>query len=717
MVSYLAHKTEDGREQPLIEHLNAVASMAGEFADVFDSADFARIIGRNHDLGKFSEKFQRRIRDENIRVDHSTAGGQSVYNQNKNCFGLIAAYCIMGHHGGLPDGGAAVDDADRPTLYGRLKRAVEFYDAYSSEVTEQKIVPPNTDLSDMFGAAFLTRFLFSALVDADFLDTEAFFDGGTLTLRGGTASIPELYKRMCRHIEANAYLKPTIKDSNLNILRAELLKNCIAAAETDGGVFTLTAPTGSGKTIASLAFALTRAVKLGLRRVIYIVPYNTIIEQNAKVFEVAVGEENVLQHHSNINYDGDENDRKRLSAENWDSSLIVTSGVQFFESLFAARTSKCRKLHNISGSVLIFDEAQMIPQPYLIPCVKAIGELVRNYNCTAVLATATQSSLDRFFEPLVLKEITDRPTELYNSLRRTEIRRIDAPLTDTELAERLNAYEQVLCIVNTRKQAQVLFALLSKGGAFHLSSAMYPEHRTRVLAEIRRRLKDKLPCRVISTSMVEAGVDLDFPAVYREIAGLDSIIQAAGRCNREWKHSPDESIVYVFKSAEHTPPSTLTAPIGAFESVAPKFEDISSLEAVRAYFEQLFYNKGDGALDSKGIIGALNNGMKSFSIPFRWIADKFKLIEDDTQSVFCLREAPELEARLRAGERTRELFRQVGKYTVSLYRHREVPNMLNIGAIERISKYDDEVLLINEKYYDENYGVELFPQGGKGLFG
>ncbi|MDR3149923.1 MAG: CRISPR-associated helicase/endonuclease Cas3, partial [Oscillospiraceae bacterium] len=349
-------------------------------------------------------------------------------------------------------------------------------------------------------------------------------------------------------------------------------------------------------------------------------------------------------------------------------------------------------------------------------CVKAIGELVKNYNCTAVLATATQSSLDRFFEPLVPKEITESPAELYNFLRRTEIQRIDTPLTDAELAERINAHEQVLCIVNTRKQAQQLFSMLQKGdGVFHLSTTMYPEHRTRILTEIRQRLADNLPCRVVSTSMVEAGVDLDFPAVYRERAGLDSIVQAAGRCNRNNKRPLDESIVYVFKSAEHTPPPAQAVFIDAFDIVAPKFEDISSLDAVKAYFDQLFYNKGNSALDSKGIINALNNGIKGFSIPFREIADQVSIIEDDTQSVFCLREAPELEARLRAGERTRALFREAGRYAVSL-RRREVQNMMKLGVIERVAENDNEILLINEEYYNENYGVELIPQVGMGLF-
>ncbi|MDR2357722.1 MAG: CRISPR-associated helicase Cas3', partial [Oscillospiraceae bacterium] len=681
----------------------------------------ARVIGKNHDVGKYSGKFQRRVRGENIKVDHSTAGGQLLYKYNKNYLGLIAAYCVMGHHGGLPNGGAQnIRSADYSAMYDRLSKTVDAYDGCLTEPADVQIEPPEMmfpDTFSMFSAAFLTRFLFSALVDADFLDTEAFFRGGASLPRGGTASIADLRERMLRYVEP--FLNPADKVSVLDSRRTELLRDCLGTAESESGLFTLTAPTGSGKTIASLSFALSHAAKNGLRRVIYVVPYNTVIEQNAGVFEKALGAENVLQHHSNINYDSNENDddesnRKRLSAENWDYPLIVTSTVQFFESLFASKPSKCRKLHNIAGSVVVFDEAQMIPYPYLIPCVNAIIELVSRYGCTAVLATATQSSLGKFFSPLTPKEITGDPAELYNFLRRTEIRCIEKPLTDKELAEHLDEHEQVLCVVNTRRQAQRLFSMLRQdGSAFHLSTAMYPEHRSRVLKKIRKRLELKLPCRVVSTSIVEAGVDIDFPRVYRELAGLDSIVQAAGRCNREGDPTLGRAIVCVFKSAEHAAPRDQKTAIDTFESIAPRFDDVSSPDAIKAYFDQLFYRGGDEHLDEKKIMEMLKDGTKSFSIPFRKIAGEFKIIENDTRSVFVLldRESEELEKRLRGGERTRQIFRELGKYSVSLHRN-EISNMLNIGAIEQL---DEEVLLLAGKYYNKDYGAELIPESGSAL--
>ena len=718
---YIAHRTDDGREQTIREHSCAVGELACGFADAFGAGKLARTVGNSHDVGKYSDAFQRRINGANIQTDHSTAGGQLLYSKNQNTLGMIAAYCVMGHHGGLPNGGSECDGNDEPTLHGRLKRQIEDYSAFSAELQKGELAPPSMKISDIFGAHFFTRFLFSSLVDADYLDTERFFDEKTSAVRSGflpeeKSAIEELYARLCKYIER--FLNPQEHVSEINARRTLLLKNCLSAAEEKPGLFTLTAPTGSGKTISSLSFALAHALKNGLRRIIYVVPYNTIIEQNAKVFEDILGVENVLQHHSNINYDRDddcdENERKRFATENWDYPLIVTSSVQFFESIFGAKPSKCRKLHNIAGSVLIFDEAQMIPQPYLRPCVRAIRELVANYNCSAVLATATQSVLDEFFNPMPLKEIVENPSNMYEFFRRTKIKQLEASLTRDELVSRLEKHEQALCIVNTRKQAQMIFSALKSEGVFHLSTTMYPKHRSRVLKEIRDRLKNGLTCRVVSTSLVEAGVDLDFPVVYREKSGLDSIVQAAGRCNREGERSLNESYVYVFSLLEHLPPKSMQAPIGAFEQIADLFaEDLSSLDAVRSYFEQLFYNKGEDALDAKGILNSIQHGNSSFSIPFRDIADKLRMIEDDTTTVLVLSGAPELETRLRRnGERSRALFRETAQYGVSLRKY-EIKTLETIGAIEKL---DDAVFLLNPIYYNENYGVELSPEGGQAIF-
>ena len=728
---YIAHiSTEDGRVQTLQDHLEGTAMLAQQFAKPFNGGELAWLCGLLHDYGKYSERFQRRIRGENITADHSTPGGQFIYQQamstNMGILGMLVAYCIMGHHGGLPDGGSGSDSDGEPTLHGRLRKPFPTIDTFLNEYYTPPLAPPKTPVSDGFGAAFFVRMLFSSLVDADYINTEAFILKGGY-IRGGFSGIAELEKRLLAHVET--FLSANNTPGSLNDLRNALLGNCLSAAEDESGLFTLTAPTGSGKTIASLAFALRHAVRQGKRRVIYIVPYNTIIEQNAAEFEKIVGPENVLQHHSNVQYDskdGSENDsrpyseeesRKRYSTENWDYPIIVTSSVQFFESLFAARPGKCRKLHNIADSVLIFDEAQMIPIPYLKPCTRAIQELVQNYGCTAVLATATQSALDRYFGSLLLKEITENPDDLYRALRRTTLSIVQDSYSEELLAASLADSERVLCIVNSRKSAQRVFTKLHQlepAGTFHLSTTMYPKHRSRVLKEIRDRLSDvkKPPCRVVSTSLVEAGVNLDFPIVYREEAGLDSIIQAAGRCNREGNLQQDESIVNIFTFDGHRAGSAQQANIDAFKQITRRYQDLGAPETIHAYFEQLFYNKGDAALDQKSVLPRFNQGLGAFSFPFRTVAKEFRIIEQDTQEIYMLSACPDLEQRIRNGERNRELFRELGAYSVSLYEN-DVQALLDLGQLERL---DEDVFLMPRIFYDENFGVSLLPKGGNAVY-
>jgi len=729
---YIAHISENGcRTQSLLDHLEGTAQFARQFAEPFKGGELAWACGFLHDYGKYSERFQRRIRGEKLTVDHSTPGGQCVYRQALSGklggkLGILAAYCIMGHHGGLPDGGSVSDSDGEPTLQGRLRKSCPDCGAYLSECTLPALTPPEIPISDGFGAAFFIRMLFSSLVDADYLNTEAFFQQGNAP-RGGFSDIAGLEQKLSEYIRR--FLSAENPAGSLNARRTALLKNCLDAADGYSGLFKLTAPTGSGKTIASLAFALRHAVRRGKRRVIYIVPYNTIIEQNAAEFEKIVGAENVLQHHSNVQYGLDnesedsgspyseEENRKRYSTENWDYPLIVTSSVQFFESLFAARPGKCRKLHNLADSVLIFDEAQMIPLPYLKPCTRAIGELVRNYGCTAVLATATQSALEKYFGELKALEITEDIGDLYRALRRTTLDFLPESFSEETLSGRLADHSQVLCIVNTRKRAQQIFAELKtreSEGTFHLSTTMIPEHRRRVLKEIRVRLStpEKPPCRVISTSLVEAGVDLDFPAVYREGAGLDSVIQAAGRCNREGKNAPDESMVYIFTIERIKAPSSQQANINAFKQIARRYEELDAPETIHAYFEQLFYNCGEDALDQKGVLSRFNQGLKAFSFPFRTVADEFQLIEQNTHDVYMLKDRPNLDKRLRAGERSRELFRALGQYTLSLYSG-DVKALDDLGQLERL---DAETLLLPGLFYDESIGVDLLPKGGSALF-
>jgi CRISPR-associated endonuclease/helicase Cas3 len=722
-MNHIAHITEDGTEQRLIDHLTNAAELARKFSESFGAGDYGYKIGLYHDIGKYSDAFQRRMRGATIQVDHATAGGQLIHTTDKNSLGLLGAYCITGHHGGLPNGGSDSDIDDASSLNGRLRKDIDDYSGYETEVPDiPALSPPDVALTDGFSVSCFTRMMFSALVDADWLDTEDFMHKGAVK-RGEFASINELNDKIQEYIKP--YFHP---NSELNAKRTELLNDCISAAEFDGGLFTLTAPTGSGKTVSSAAFALAHAVKHHKKRVIYVVPYNTIIEQNAKVFEDILGVDNVLQHHCNIEYNNDENTpeyKKLLATENWDAPFIVTSSVQFFESLFGNKSSSCRKLHNIANSVIVFDEAQMIPIPYLLPCVSIIRELVTNYRCTAVLATATQSSLDPYFQPrqgdrfkaLPLREIVSEPSGMYEFFRRVNFKVIEELLSDDALAKRLNSHKQVLCVVNTRKRAQSVVGKLH-GAVFHLSTTMVPQHRTAVLNIIRKRLKDGEECRVVSTSLVEAGVDVDFPALYREKSGLDSIIQAAGRCNREGKNPRGESVVYIFTSEDGSPKS-MAINVAAYADTQRRYEDIASLEAIKHYFEQLRYIKGEGALDEKGIIEAFNSGVGSCSFPFARIAKEFRLIEQNTKVVFVTYDddAECLAERLRRGERSRKLFKAIQKYSVSLY-VRDIEKLRELGAIEQLPD-ENEVYILSGTgpYYSELYGVTLEPSGGHALFG
>ena len=736
--TFIAHTRDDGAVQPLLEHLRATALLARAHAEPWGGGSFAYMCGLAHDIGKYSEAFQKRIRGSKTRVDHATAGGQFLMEAlGGSKLGILAAYCAMGHHGGLPNGGSSSQDTDKhcdgykATIFSRLKWTIEDYQSFIGELGSLPRLDGfshNRQWKDGFDAAFFVRMAFSALVDADWLDTEQFFNHGNAP-RGGFLSMPELRERLAGHTAR--LLDDAAGDATvLKRLRNQLLRDCLDAARRPPGLFTLTAPTGSGKTIASLAFALEHAARGGMQRVIYVVPYNTIIEQNAAVFEGLLGAENVLRHYGDAPYDGDDaaSVKKRHSIENWDYPLIMSSSVQFFESLFSNKPSRCRKLHNIAGSVLIFDEAQMIPVPYLDPCVRAIETLVTQYGCSAVLATATQSSLDSYFKRLQLTEIAQNPIAMDSALRRATIRQIDESLDDATLAERLLAHKQVLCVVNTRRHAQELFALLSDAaldGAFHLSTTMYHAHRKRALDVIRERLEAGQACRVVSTSLVEAGVDLDFGTVYREQAGLDSVVQAAGRCNREGRHAPEDSIVHVFVSADHKPPRMLARNIAACGQVARKYADLASLEAISAYFCQLFYLAGPDGKDTKRIVPLFNDGKKETSFPFANVAASFNLIDDSAQRVvYALHEAPALEGRVRSGERSRGLFREMGAYSVTLY-EQDIRALDEIGAIDRLDKADAidqpdkadaSILLLARHQYDGQTGVSLSPEGGQALF-
>lgn len=708
--TFLAHISRDGRTQTLLSHLAGTATLAKAFAQSFDAQAQAEVAGLLHDIGKFSAAFQQRVRGDTAQVDHSTAGAYECWRMGQP----LSAFAVAGHHGGLPDGGSMTDSADAATFLGRMRRAeqgkFEPYDHWKEEVAPPLL--PRADLTNSLPeeVMFFTRMLYSCLVDADYLDTEAFMAGHPRAQHQD--SIDCLWEKLQQYI--SGWFPP---QGELNRQRCAILERCIAQAMQPPGLFSLTVPTGGGKTVASLAFAFAHAKANGMKRIIYVIPYTSIIEQTADIFRTILGDTNVLEHHSNVLYDSaNETDAHTIqlaqATENWDMPVIVTTAVQFFESLFACRPSQCRKLHNLANSVIIFDEAQMLPLPYLQPCIYAISQLVARYHASAVLCTATQPALASVFREFLpqypITELCPSGTFGADIFRRVTFRQ-QGRLTWSMLAEQLNAQKQVLCIVNTRKGAQALFRQLNGDGVFHLSTLMCPAHRQKQIAEIRRRLADGLPCRVVSTSLIEAGVDIDFPIVYRELTGLDSILQAAGRCNREGKRPVSESIVTIFQSEERTPP-LLAAAAGAGQSVLRHYPDFMAPDAIEAYFRQLFDLKGSEAQDMQRILPTI----RSEFLPFRTIADRFHLIDSPTCTIYVpYQDGKPLLELLRSGERSKSLYRQLGRYGVSVYKQ-HFAALQQAGDIEILD--DGTAALCNPSSYSEQTGLSLDADSGKALF-
>lgn len=710
--AYLAHLTEDGRTQTILEHLKGTASLCSAFAAAFDAEAQGQLAGMAHDIGKYSAAFQRRLHG-GPKVDHASAGAFECLKAQQ----LAAAFAISGHHGGLPDGGGRGDAAGTGTFWGRINRAsqrnLEDYHAWQSEFSLPHANTPafaGTRLEGMF----FTRMLFSCLVDADYTDTGAFMDNSPY-LPASSSSMEELWRRLETYV--SGWFPPK---GALNMQRCVILEQCMSAGAQYGpGLFTLTVPTGGGKTVASLSFALAQAKARRMKRIVYVIPYTSIIEQTAQIFREILGDENVLEFHSGVQFDQQEDDASSpetapltRSVETWDVPVIVTTAVQFFESLYACRPSKCRKLHNLAQSVLIFDEAQMLPLPYLRPCVWAIAQLVRHYGASAVLCTATQPALDPIFQEFApeipIREICPMAEAHWESFRRVSFQQAGT-LSWMDLAARLQQQEQVLCVVNTRRAAREVFHQLSGPGNFHLSTLMYPAHHRRILDEIRRRLRDGLPCRVVSTSLIEAGVDVDFPAVYRELSGLDSILQAAGRCNREGKRPPEDSIVTIFQG-EDPPPRLFETSIGAGKIVLDHCQDVSSRAAIHTYFSTLLDLKGAEAQDAHHILPL----MESEFFPFRTVAERFHLIESPTTTVYLpLEEGAGLVELLRSGQYSRTLYRRLGQYGVSVY-PQHLAALEQAGALEHLE--DGSVVLRDIGLYTQTTGLTLEPSGGNALF-
>ena len=719
-----ARTATDGRCQLLNDHLRAVSELAAQFGAAFGCSEWTRIAGLWHDLGKFSEEFQQYIRsssglDGHVgtspgRVDHSTCGAVRAY-EKFGPLGRILAYVIAGHHAGLPDwqtehsGMAGL--AQR--LAKRIPRAHPPEEILSVGLPAEK-PRPGSDPS------MWIRMLFSCVVDADCLDSEAFGEPEKARLRGEYPSLGELLPLFDEYMRGKA---AEVDKTAVNETRAKILERCIRKASEPSSIFTLSVPTGGGKTLSSMAFALNHALKHGRRRIIYVIPYTSIIEQTADQFRKIFGEA-VLEHHSNIETPETEDeafDRSRLAAENWDAPIVVTTTVQFFESLYAARPRRCRKLHNIVNSVVILDEVQLLPPDLLNPILKALTELHKNYGVTLLLSTATQPALasvktaDFSFEGLPnMVEIIEDPKALHDKLKRVKVHvpaDTNKQLSWGELAGELSGYSTVLCVVNRRDDCRKLHQLLPEG-AIHLSALMCGAHRSKVIDGIKERLKAKVPTRVVSTQLVEAGVDLDFPVVYRALAGLDSIAQAAGRCNREGLLKDREGLltegnVVVFVPESKTPAGLMrqAAEIGR-RLLADRADDPLAPERFAEYFKELYWLHGD-RLDEKDILKDLMPDQE-LRFSFRTAAGKFHIIDESLYAPVIVRygEGSKLVGLLTKTGPERWLMRKLQRYVVNVPRY-ALGRLTTSGEVEEpfpgiyvqstLGYYDDAVGLVCDR--------------------
>lgn len=630
--------------QDLREHLECVARLGEEKAKPLGLTRAAAVAGLLHDLGKFDPRFQRYIAGAGASVDHSTAGAAILLREaspRDRAAAEALAYCILGHHAGLPDrrNGAPSSFAARIEGFrGPLDPAWREAVAIDLTGVAAELAAHAAKETAGFDLSVAVRMIFSCLVEADFLDTEAFY--GRLEGRAPDRAWPALSGLLTDFRAAfDAHLATLGQAGDLNALRRDILAHVRGGAALAPGLFTLTVPTGGGKTLASLGFALDHAAAHGHRRIIYAIPFTSIIDQTAEIFRRILGPEQVLEHHSAIdeekNRERQGRDKLALAMENWAAPVVVTTNVQLFESLFAARPSRVRKLHNIAGSVIVLDEAQTLPRKLLRPTLAMLDCLARHWGCSIVLCTATQPAVQEAVKSTMgaLRELAPDPRGLAARLRRT--RMVDAgAMEDEALIEALAQTGQGLMIVNSRAHALALFdAGKAAGlpGLLHLTTRQYAAHRQEILAEVRKRLdpRNPKPCRLIATSLVEAGVDLDFPLVWRARAGLDQAIQAAGRCNREGKRPREESVVTLFEPVGWPTPRDLAGLVGdAARMWGLHRDDPQSPDAVEAYFREVYFRLGEAGLDAHDILGKLQaTRVGGLDFAFREIAETYRLIE------------------------------------------------------------------------------------------
>lgn len=642
--------------QSLPEHLDGTAAIAAKFAAAFQNPEWGRILGLWHDLGKYSDEFQEYIKKNSGyeegeklgKTDHTSAAAilaKEIFPQQWPPI----SYCIAGHHAGLhnwlPEPGISGDLCDR------LKKN-DFLEKIRDKIPPDFLAkvdfePPCGNSMAPEQINLWIRILFSCLVDADYLDTERFMNPESFELRGRYDSLAELKNRLDEHMEKMLTNSP---QTPVNTIRKKVLADCIKSGQLEPGFFSITVPTGGGKTLSSMAWALVHALKYNKSRIVFAIPYTSIIAQTAQIYRSIFGEKNVVEHHSNLDESINSQERK-LAAENWDAPIVVTTNVQLFESLYSNRTSRCRKLHNLVNSIIILDEAQMLPPEFLQPILSLLKGLVGNFGISLMFSTATQPTLDGriggkgqyAFEGIAsdsVREVISNIGQLSEDLKRVEIKlpeNINETADWQSIADELKQYEQVLCIVNTRNQCRELHNLMPDG-TIHLSRLMCTSHIMDTIEEIKIRLKEKRTVRVISTQLIEAGVDIDFPAVYRTIAGLDSIAQCAGRCNREGKLSQENRMGFmkVFIPSKGTP-------IGLMRKGADTFKELIATKKAASLLDpktfidyfRLFYSKIEN-FDKPDIKSLLWNDAPGMKFQFATAAREFRLIDDKNSQTILI---------------------------------------------------------------------------------
>lgn len=732
MEEITAGHIQDGRVQSLEDHLEGTRSLAEGFGAGMGLGAEAGLLGKIHDEGKDTAAFQDYIHGrKHRRVDHSTAGAKSFWeNGHIGWLQLIGGFCVAGHHTGIPDLGSKVDCAGTSTLNGRMKKCIPsirhpqryLIDSTCLDVDHLNTFIENRNALDVM---ILTRMLFSCLVDADFLDTEAFMNNQPVR-KNEFSSLKEIAAMFWSRLEEDGYFRPK---NALNEKRCEILHTCMRKGEGKQGLYSLTVPTGGGKTISSMAFAMKQAMKWHKERIIYVIPYLSIIEQTADVFRALLGNHAVLESHSQVDYDslpeeGSEEagrvaESMKLAAENWDAPVVITTNEQFFESLYANKTSRCRKLHNIANSVIILDEAQMMPVDFLKPCLHVLEQLVHYYGCTVVLCSATQPELGRYLQKNPIQknpiEIMENVGELFQFFKRVTFD-IDGETDYAEIAKKLDECEQVLCIASTKKEAEKIVELLD-GEAMYLSTNLCPAHRREIIREMKTRLRDGNPCRVVSTSIISVGVDIDFPVVYLQYTGLDSLIQGAGRCNREGRQSLQKSRAHIFWTKESKKSLFMRKEKQVTDMIRKKYnaEEMTEPSAIRTYFEN-WYQSNEGNLDYREIEKLAQ------SLSFAEIGKRFHLIQDSTKSVFIPfnEKARNIKEQLMMGNRSRQLMRAAGAYMINVRYSKaqgqsDFMKLLTQGQIEMFPGDENLAYLVNMEDYDAELGLKIKSEDGVGI--